>query len=430
MSRTIITAARSPAFGLFKDEETDWAMRRTLEFMGEKAAEIGECLYAARRIDETDEKSWTDEWTNIAARVEALGDESLSAGREVSAKECYLRASNYYRTAEYGTSPSHPRFQEIWLRSVESFHKAAPLFRSPIRLVEINFEGRTLPGYYWTPGNDVRRCPTLIAAGGNDSSLEEVVLWTGMAAVRRGYNFFAFDHPGHRGALHLDNSCIKRPDYELPYKAAIDLLQTLPGVDERLAMTGYSFGGYVTCRVAAHESRILAIAPNGPIIDLLEASVAFRGDLLDTVRKLPRFAVALLSRFMLRKMSKRPVLLAFKQYTDWTAGMYPTTLDPIDKLEAGLDFLKPFTVKDEMAGISAAALALVSEGDGEILKRQANQFLDAISSKTKKLHLFTMDKDGSDDHCQLDNRSRGAQVMFDFFDEILDHKQERLESAG
>ena len=429
MSRRMITAARSTAFGLFKDEETDWALRRTLEFMGEKAAEIGECLHAARRIDETDGESWIDEWTSLAARVEALGDESLTAGHGISARECYLRASNYYRTAEYGTSPSHPRFQEIWLRSVESFRKAAPLFPSPIKRVEVDFEGRKLPGYYWTPTNDGRRCPTLIAAGGNDSSLEEVVLWVGMAAVRRGYNFFAFDHPGHRGALHLDSTCIKRPDYELPYKAAIDLLQTLPGVDERLAMTGYSFGGYVTCRVAAHESRILAIAPNSPIINLFEATVAFQGNLLDTVRKLPRFAVTLLSRLMLKKMRKTPVLLAFKQYTDWTGGMYPTTLSPIDKLEAGIRFLEPFTVEDELSSISAAALALVSEGDGEILIQQAQRFVNGISSEAKKLHLFTMNEDGSDDHCQLDNRSRGAQVMFDFFDEVFGYEDKRLEST-
>ena len=36
-----------------------------------------------------------------------------------------------------------------------------------------------------------------------------------------------FDHPGHRGAVHKYNDCIKRSDYEKPYKEAIDLLETL-----------------------------------------------------------------------------------------------------------------------------------------------------------------------------------------------------------
>jgi hypothetical protein len=54
MAQKRTATARSEAFGLFKDKEMDWAFRRTLEFMIEKAAEIGECLFAARRIDETD----------------------------------------------------------------------------------------------------------------------------------------------------------------------------------------------------------------------------------------------------------------------------------------------------------------------------------------------------------------------------------------
>ncbi len=164
-------------------------------------------------------------------------------------------------------------------------------------------------------------------------------------------------------------------------------------------MTGYSFGGYVTCRVAAHESRIVALAPDGPIIDLFEATVAFQGNLLDTVKKLPRFAVTLPGRLMLKKMSRTPVLLAFKQYTDWTEGMYSATLDPIDKLEAGIRFLEPFTVEDDLNSISAAAMALVSEGDGEVLINQAQRSVKGMSSGTKKLHLFTMSEDGSDDHC-------------------------------
>lgn len=251
MAQKRIATARSEAFGLFKDKEMDWAFRRTLEFMIERAAEIGECLYAASSIDDTDGESWINEWSALAGRVEALEDESLASGHIVSARECYMRASNYYRTAEYSIYPTHPQFHKIWKKSVDSFRKGAVLFQPPIEFVNIQFEDKILPGYFWRPQEDGQTRPTLIAAGGNGSSLEEVVWWIGMAAVRRGYNFFTFDHPGHRGAMQHYNDCIKRPDYEKPYQAAIDLLETLSGVDERLAKTGYSFGGYVTCRVAA-----------------------------------------------------------------------------------------------------------------------------------------------------------------------------------
>ncbi len=429
MARKMITAGRSPAFRLFKDAEADWAFRRTLEFMGEKAAEIGECLYVARRIDERDGESWITQWADLAARVEAFGDASLAAGRLVSARECFMRASNYYRTAEYGTSPTHPRFDELWRRSVDSFRNGARLFHPPIRGIEVEFEGRRFPGYFWRPTEDDRSRPTLIAAGGNDSSLEELVWWVGMAAVRRGYNLFAFEHPGHRGAMHLYNDCIKRPDYELPYKAAIDLLETLPGVDGRLAMTGYSFGGYVTCRVAAYEPRLKAIAPNSPIIDVYGATKAFFGGFLDYVKYVPPIAVGLIAKLYYARMERKPVLNAFKRYTDWTGGLYPTDLEPLQKLDAAIAFQRPFTVRDRLGDIRAAALALVSEGDGKVLRRQAAQFIEGISSERKRLHLFRLAEDGSDDHSQLDNRSRGAQVLFDWLDDVFEVGTE-MEQAG
>ena len=99
-----------------------------------------------------------------------------------------------------------------------------------------------------------------------------------------------------------------------------------------------------------------------------------------------------MGRIALKKMSRTPVRLAF---------------------------LKNFTVKEHLGNITVPALALVSEGDGETLIRQAKQFIDGISSSRKALHVFTMKDDRSVDHCQLDNRSRGAQVMFDFFDEVF-----------
>ncbi len=221
---------RSPAFGLLKDKESDWFLRRTLEFMNEKAAEIGECLFVARNIKETDGESWIKEWSQLALKVEKQGDESLAKIHKISARESYLRASNYYRAAEYGAPPSHPRFDEIWRKSVECMHKACLLFDPPIQTIEFDFDGKKLPGYYWRPQGADDTHPTLIVAGGNDSSLEELVYWVGMAAVRRGYNFFAFDHPGHRGAVHLYPDCVKRPDYEVPYKVAIDYLETLPAL--------------------------------------------------------------------------------------------------------------------------------------------------------------------------------------------------------
>ena len=70
------TTARSPnSLGVFKDHETDWVFKRTLEYMSEKAAEIGDCLFAANRIDERSRESWIVEWAALAGRVEQQAHE-------------------------------------------------------------------------------------------------------------------------------------------------------------------------------------------------------------------------------------------------------------------------------------------------------------------------------------------------------------------
>ncbi|KAA3644823.1 MAG: alpha/beta hydrolase [Chloroflexi bacterium] len=402
--------------GVFKDPETDWIFNRTLTFMSEKAAEIGECLYAARRINEQDGKSWIREWAELASRVEAHAEEALAKGNIVSAREGYLRATNYYRTAEYGTPPSHTQFDALWEKSVDCFQQACKLFNPPIQLIQVPFEGKELPGYFWRPDDSGEKRPTLIAAGGNDSSLEEVVFWVGMAAVRHGYNFFTFEHPGHRGALHLFDDCFKRPDYEVPYKAGIDYLETLPGTDERIAMTGYSFGGYVTCRVAAHEKRLKAIVPNPPIIDAYQL---FSTDMRDStvVKVLP---TAIFESLAERGLSKSPMRYNLAKYTMMSFGTPELSWTEFAKFEAQ----RPFTVRDELHQITCPTLALVGGGEGYEMLNQSQQFVDDIAAEKKRQHVFTLEQDGANDHCQLDNRARSTQVMFDWLNEVFDYRYE------
>jgi len=420
--KTRVDRSRSPdvGFGLFLDHEADWVFNRTLEFMGEKCAEIGECLHVAHRILDagyTDGENWICEWAGLADRVSALGEESLQAGHPISARECFLRASNYYRTAEYGCAPSHPRFDELWEKSVVSFHKAAALFSPPLQCIHVSYDGKQLPGYFWRPDDTDATRPTLIAAGGGDSSLEEVVYWTGIAAIRRGYNFFTFEHPGHRGALHLYRDCIKIGNYEDPYRDAIDLLLTLPGVDERLAMTGYSWGGFVTCRVAAFEKRLQAIAPNPPIIDEPFRQDKFKG----FWAQIPRLWVDwLIEKAIYRKS---PLTKSWVSFLTWSCGAPGERWSEV--LDMGTTQSLGYTVIDHIHQVTCPALLLVGEKEGQEWVKQAKLFYRGISSEVKRLHVFTLEEDGSNDHCQLDNRSRGAQVMFDWLDDVFGYRYER-----
>ncbi len=407
-------AARAPGtLGVFKAHEADWMLQRTLAYMNVKAAEIGECLYAARRIDEKDPESWPTEWASLAERVSAQGDESLAKGDKVSARESFQRASNYYRAAEYGCVPSHPRFHELWEKSVAAFHKACPLFDPPVEFIQVPFEGTRLPGYFWRPDESNTKRPTLFVAGGNDDTIEEDFFIIGTAAVRRGYNFFTFSYPGHRNAVHTDNRHVKRFDYEVPFKAAFDYLETLPGVDERIALMGFSGGGYVAPRIAIHEDRVKALIPNNPMIDYDRVARALLGPI---VKHIPG---PLLKLALNKKLNRKPLIRAYMEYGLWTAGYTHMSLyDWLTSEKAQREWAR-FNITNELHKITCPALAMVGRGEGEEMLIQTQEFYQGISSKVKKMHVFTLEEDGSHDHCMLDNHSRMHQVVFEWLDEVF-----------
>ena len=82
---------------VFDDEAFSYQLLRTLGYAPYKGADIGECLQTAYRIKEGDFESWYQEWFDTAERIRGIADASLNSGDNISARETYLRASNYYR---------------------------------------------------------------------------------------------------------------------------------------------------------------------------------------------------------------------------------------------------------------------------------------------------------------------------------------------
>ena len=80
-----------------------------------KGADIGECLSTAYRIKESDFESWYNEWYKTTKRLHYYAKECLKLRHKISAKEAYLRASNYYRVAEFFIiDPNDVRSLQTW----------------------------------------------------------------------------------------------------------------------------------------------------------------------------------------------------------------------------------------------------------------------------------------------------------------------------
>ena len=152
----------------------DWT-HRALAHAVYGGADFGEYMATARRVTVGDGDSWYREWTETADRVSAIAEASEAKGHKVSAREAYLRASNYYRTSYpflYG-APVDPRLVEAFERETAAFHRAAALFDPPVEPVEIPYQGTTLPGYFYRVDDSNERRLTLIGGSGYDSTIQE-----------------------------------------------------------------------------------------------------------------------------------------------------------------------------------------------------------------------------------------------------------------
>src|ERR1700677_1072448 len=85
----------------FRDESFSFETLRAAGSAPYGGADLGEVLATTRVIRNGDEAGWFTAWRATADRVHAIADNALAEGHRVSAREAFLRASNYYRTAEF-----------------------------------------------------------------------------------------------------------------------------------------------------------------------------------------------------------------------------------------------------------------------------------------------------------------------------------------
>ncbi|WP_240658498.1 alpha/beta hydrolase family protein [Microbacterium sp. CPCC 204701] len=132
----------------------------------------------------------------------------------MSAREGFLRAVTYYRTAGIFmfASPMDPRFVSAYERQRDAFRKAADLLEWPAESTRISVDGTPLDAYFIKP-DGAGPFPTLILIGGYDGTMEEMYFAGGAAALRRGYAVLMMDGPGRGGAL-VEHGLYFRPDWE------------------------------------------------------------------------------------------------------------------------------------------------------------------------------------------------------------------------
>src|SRR6266513_4987406 len=393
---------------VFQDPTFSLQLLRAISETYYKGADIGECLSTAYRIKEGDFESWYQEWLKTAKRVHNFPDESLAAGHEISAREAYLRASNYYRVAEFLLmDPEDPRIKTTWESSKGCFGKAASLFSPSFEPVEIPYEGTTLPGYFYKVDNDSKSPrPSLIAHGGFDSTLEELYTSAAAPALERGYNCLTFEGPGQGGLIRKQKIPF-RYDWEKVVTQVVDYTLTKPEVDpKRLALMGISMGGYLAARAASFEHRIAACILYNGVFDGYDAfASSFPKSLLTAIENGNTEDVNTVLNILIES---DPNIRFNMKHGMWTAGVNT----PFELIQRS----KNYTIKNIAQNIKCPTLVLDAEKD-DSFPGQPNKVFDALTCP-KKYILFTAEE-GAEEHCQIGAPALSHQRIFDWLDDIL-----------
>ena len=336
-------------------------------------ADFHEAHRVAEKIKIGDGESWYREWQAAGERVEANAMVAQKAGRPITARDAYLRAHNYFRTAQFFLLGSDPRKKESYVRCVKNFHAALPYFDNPPERVSFPFEGSHLSGYYYRPlGAARQRHPAIAYLGGVDIISEELYFFAAQAMLQRGVGVLCFDGPGMGEPLRV-RGIHARPDYEVAISAAVDYLTSRPDVEaDKISLIGQSMGGYYGARGAAKEPRLRSAILWGACYDLTE-------DIYD-------------------------FWPAVRSQVEWVIG----ARDEKDAREK----LKAFTLKGVLQHAKCPVMVAHGQDDTLVTVKAAHKTY-ADLPEPKHLRIWT-EAEGGSIHLMNDNRAEAVPYMLDW----------------
>jgi hypothetical protein len=93
--RSMGNIARGNLF--FPDKTYSFETIRMLSHSYVRSSDFGEVISTVSKVEEGNGKSWFEQWTRIADYLEETAEKFLKDGNTVSARDTFIRASNYRR---------------------------------------------------------------------------------------------------------------------------------------------------------------------------------------------------------------------------------------------------------------------------------------------------------------------------------------------
>jgi dienelactone hydrolase len=358
-------------------------------FGGSEIAEV----YRIRRLLEgkptEDDNAWFDACHAVASTVRDHADGFAADGYASPAAAMYLRACHYFQMAERFRTPKDRPALDAFRAGVDCFHKFAKLGDADIEIVEIPYEGGSLPAYFVPAqrGNaKPGRNPCVVYFDGLDIT-KEIQFMRGVPdLVRRGISVLIADGPGTGEAIRFRGLHL-RHDYEVAGGACLDWLETRPDVDpDRIGIVAISLGGYYAPRCASMDRRFAACIAWGAIWDY-------------------------------HATWKRRIEAAFKASMS-VPGHHITWILGVGTVEEALAKLEPFRLDGVVQKMQCPFLVVHGEDDEQVPLADAQALYEASGSADKTLRVFTAAEGGAQ-HCQRDYLTLGVYTMWNWFEDRL-----------
>ena len=354
-----------------------YQFRRGLGEAQEGGGAVSEIFQAASRMIPGDKESWHREWARIAERNLARAEEEERLGHAVTARNCFLRAADYFRQAEFFLLPNDPRRLATFTKMERCSRGFLALLDPKGEVLRVPYEGETpLYAYFVRSPFGAGKQPCLIAMGGLDSIKDEMWFMQAHGALQRGISVLMIDGPGQGGTLRR-HGIVTRADYEVPVGRCIDYLEMRTDIDtSRIAVCGSSLGGYYAARAACYEQRLAAAISHGAIWSVQEV--------------------------MGGRNEQHGLAVHFK----WVFGA-ATMSEVYDKAA-------PFTLQGHLENMRCPYLVL--HGSHDVLAvTQARKVYDYAKAHgvDVTLRLLSVEETGAE-HCQHDNPTIGQEVMADW----------------
>jgi dienelactone hydrolase len=343
---------------------------------------IGQRLKAREHEGDPD-RVWREEWSAMADRVAKVADTAAAEARQITAGNNYMRAGNYYYSAERFITPG-PEKMAMYHKALRCYHAALERLYPNVERVDVPYEGKALAAYFMKAPGVSGRAPTVVLFDGMDNCKEMSVIFAGIELAKRGIHTLSIDGPGQSEPLRLHN-IPSRHDYEAAGIPAYDYVTSRPDVDpKRVAVMGYSFGGYHAPRVAAFEKRYAASVAFG----------AMHWSIYDWVA------------------GNKAKLAADAKTSSTSVFQFRWVVGAPDN-ETALEWAKKFTLEGVAQRIECPFLVLHGENDRIVPLEEAKKLYERVGSKNKELKIFTVEEGGAE-HCQVDHRQHGVDYIGDW----------------